>query len=93
LLTVPVLGLQAPNLWFGAARVAWSVGSGALAPAVGLRVASAAAWRAGVAATAVTNVGAQLDVGPLRLEYAFDPAARRGVVVLVASLVPAFSPP
>jgi len=90
LLTERVLALRGERLVFGAARWVVPLGERALLPRLALRAArglvgDAARWQRGV-----TNVGVQVDVGPVRLEYAYDPAARRGAAVVVTSLVPSW---
>jgi hypothetical protein len=93
LLTEPVLGLRAPRLAFGAVRLGRAFGVGASAPALAFRAATAAAWAPGGALRRATNIGAQLDAGPVRLEFAYDPKARRQVTVLGVSWVPGIRAP
>lgn len=90
LLTEPVLALRGPRLAFASARWACPLGERTISPVVALRAARGLAGDALGWQRAVTNVGAQVDVGPVRLEYAWDPAARRGVTVLQTSWVPAW---
>jgi hypothetical protein len=90
LLTEPVLGLRGERLAFASARWAVPLGERVVSPTIGLRLARGWIGDADRWGRAVTNIGAQVDLGPLRLEYAYDPAARRGAAVLVTSWVPAW---
>jgi hypothetical protein len=88
LLTVPLLSLGGDHLAFGDVRYIVPFGAPrAVRPTLALRWARGAA-AGGTFGSSVTNVGAQLDVGPARLEYAYDPAARRGITVLTTSFAP-----
>lgn len=90
LLTEPVLALRGERLVFGAARWVVPLGESALLPKIALRAARGLVGDAGRWQRAVTNLGAQVDVGPVRLEYAYDPSSRRGAAVVVTSLVPSW---
>ncbi|MDX2183042.1 MAG: hypothetical protein SFW08_03555 [Gemmatimonadaceae bacterium] len=88
LLTEPTLALRGTALRYGEVRLALPSPLAALPVRIAPRLAFGRT-ELGAAARSVTNYGVQFDVGPLRLEYAYDPSARRGVTQLTTTWIPA----
>ncbi len=87
LLTVPLLGMSGDHVAFTALEyVAPLTGTGR-GPTLAARWATGAAGF-GRFGSPVTNVGARFDLGPLRVEWAYDPAARRHATALLTTLTP-----
>jgi hypothetical protein len=89
LLTEPTLALRGTSMRYAEVRLAIPSPLAAVPVLLAPRFA-VGRTTLGPVTRSVSNVGVQLDAGPLRVEYAYDPASRRGVTQLTTTWVPAF---